>query len=89
MESPYRDDVIVSSFLVSLYRRKIVLEFLKFRKMVSTFIIKVIYTLGLMALIFGGIGGLVSGEEELMLIGLGVITVGNFRTPDLVARNYK
>ena len=77
MEGVYRDDVIVSSFWVSLYSRKIVLEFLEFRKIVSTFIIKVIYTLGLIALIFGGIGGLVSGEEELMLIGLGVITVGN------------
>ena len=45
--------------------------------MVSTFIIKSTYTLGLIALIVGGFVCMLSGEEELVLIGLGAMTVGN------------
>ena len=51
-------------------------EFLSFEKMISTTIIRIIYILGVIALVIGGIAGIAQGDEAV-LIGLGVIIIGN------------
>lgn len=51
--------------------------FFSFRKMVSTAIIKLLYILGMLALTIGGLGGILSGDDEGTIWGLLALTIGN------------
>ena len=68
----------------NLERKRKIKEFLGFRKMVSTLIIKILYILGALALTLGGIItfflGITGWNDEglgLALIGVGALIIGN------------